>query len=199
MGRWGVNSNGDQDLVLDLSCRLSRAGAAPNNWHRTGALLHPGKPDKDLDEKAARKIHAYRELYRDHRRQLDFSSAIDSTTGRIYCELLRLLILHAHRETTRFFEILDDEHAQPHTSRFTYRRAAFFNTLKSKTGLMVARAAALRVNINTDGRPLPTKKRWRTSSKACAPHLLSTACAPSLSHPIDLVQGVALSRQGQTK
>ena len=24
-------------------------------------------------------------------------------------------------------------HAQPHTSRFTYRRSAFFNTLKSKT------------------------------------------------------------------
>ena len=28
--------------------------------------------------------------------------------------------------------------------------------------LMVARAAALRININTDGRPIPTKKRWRT-------------------------------------
>ena len=29
--------------------------------------------------------------------------------------------------------------------------------LKSKTGLMVARAAALRTNINIDGRPLPPK------------------------------------------
>ena len=98
-------------------------------------LLHPGNPDKDLEEKAARKIHAYRELYRDHRCQLDFLSAIDSTSGRIHCGLLRLLFLHAHRETTRFFEILDDEHAQPHTPRFTYRRAAFalfFNTLKGK-------------------------------------------------------------------
>ena len=36
---------------------------------------------------------------------------------------------------------------------------SFFNTLESKTGLMVARAAALRTNINIDGRPLPTKKR----------------------------------------
>ena len=43
----------------------ARAGAAPRNWHRPGALLHLGKPDKDLDEKAARKIHAYRELHRD--------------------------------------------------------------------------------------------------------------------------------------
>ena len=41
---------------------------------------------------------------------------------------------------TRFFEIWDDGHAQPNTLRFTYRRAAFFYTLKSKAGLMVARA-----------------------------------------------------------
>ena len=93
------------------------------------------------DEKAASKIAKYRELYRDHRRQLDFLPAIASTSGRIHSELLRLLFLHAHRETTRFFEIFDDGHAQPYTSRFIYRRAAFFNTLKSKTGLMVARAA----------------------------------------------------------
>ena len=59
------------------------------------------------------------------------------TGGFIHCELLRLLFLHAHRETTRFFEIFEDGHAQPHTPRFTYRRAAFFNALKSKTGLMV--------------------------------------------------------------
>ena len=57
----------------------------------------------------------------------------------------------------RFFEIMDDEHAQPHTSRFTYHRAAFFNTLESKTGLMEARAAALRVNINC---PSPLFMAW---------------------------------------
>ena len=112
--------------MLDLSFRHYRAGAAPRNWHRNGALLHPaaGNPDKDLDEKAARKIAKYRELYRDHRRQLDFLPAIASTSGRIHCELLRLLFLHAHRETTRFFDIFDDGHAQPHTSRFTSRLTA---------------------------------------------------------------------------
>ena len=169
--------------MLDLSFRHYRAGAAPKNWHRNGALLHPGNPDKDLDEKAARKIAKYGELYRGHRRQWDFLPAIASTSGRIHCEPLRLPFLHANRETTRFLEIMDDEHAQPHTSRFTNRRAAFSNTLKSKTGLMVARAAALRVNINIDGRPLRTKKRWRTSSKACTPHLLH-ACAPQFHLPV---------------
>ena len=76
------------------------------------------------------------------------------------------------------------EDAQPYTSRFTYRRAAFFNTLKSKTGLMVARAAALRTNINIDGRPLPTQKRRRTSSKHCAPHILH-ASAPHFHLPVN--------------
>ena len=52
----GDISNGAQDLVLDLSFRRYRAGAAPRNWQRNGELLHPGNPDKDLDEKAARKI-----------------------------------------------------------------------------------------------------------------------------------------------
>ena len=42
----------------------------------------PGNPDKDLDERAARKVAKYRELYRDHRRHLDFLPAIASTSGR---------------------------------------------------------------------------------------------------------------------
>ena len=74
-----------------------------------------------------------------------------------------IIIIHTH-----LCDFLD-ERAQPSTPRFQYRRAAFFNTLKSKTGLMVARAAALRTKINIDGRPL------------CS--------LPS--PPSDLVQGVA--------
>ena len=54
---------------------------------------------------------------------------------------------------------------------------------ENKTGLMVARAGALRININTDGRPLPIKKRWRTSSKLWAPHLVTCLLCPHLSPP----------------
>ena len=49
---------------------------------------------------------------------------------------------------------------------------------------MVARAAALRTNINIDGRPLPTQKRRRTSSKHCAPHVLH-ASAPHFHLPVN--------------
>ena len=56
----GYLGDGAQDLVLDFSMRHYRGGAAPRNWHRNGELLHPGRPDKDLDEKAASKIAKYR-------------------------------------------------------------------------------------------------------------------------------------------
>ena len=36
--------DGAQDLVLDLSMRHYRGGAAPRNWGRNGELLHPDNP-----------------------------------------------------------------------------------------------------------------------------------------------------------
>ena len=66
--------------------------------------------------------------------------------------------------------------------RSTVRRAAFVNALQSaqsKTGLITARAAALRININTDGPLTATRKRWRSSDKFCAPLLFPL---PFLSH-----------------
>ena len=59
-----------------------------------------------------------------------------------------------------------------------YRRAAFYNTLMSKTGLTVTRAAALRTNINIDGRPLPTKKRWGNFQQRLRPSSPSRLCPP---------------------
>ena len=58
-------------------------------------------------------------------------------------ELLHQLFLHAHRETTRSFEIFEDGHAQPHTPRFQYRRAA----LKIKTDCHIDSASATALPI----------------------------------------------------
>ena len=60
---------------------------------------------------------------RDNWRQIDCMPAIASTSARIHCELLRLLFLYEHRETTRYFEILD-ELVQTDAANFAYRRAA---------------------------------------------------------------------------
>ena len=85
----------------------------------------------------------------------------------------------AHRETTRFFEIFDDKHAQPHTSRFTYRRAAFFNTLKSK---MVSNAPDFTSILNVDGKIFSiTQFEWKTPGVAYLSELEQDATTGKLS------------------
>ena len=59
----------------------------------------------------------------------------------MHAELLRLLFLHAHRETEAYFHSLtgrDDGAAHPNHSEdfFTFEFATFFHALKSKTGLV---------------------------------------------------------------
>eukprot|EP00802_Teleaulax_amphioxeia_P035317 Tamp_43385.p1 GENE.Tamp_43385~~Tamp_43385.p1 ORF type:complete len:117 (-),score=5.69 Tamp_43385:36-386(-) len=67
--------------------------------------------------------------------------------------------------------------AQQHCDSFRYRRAAFYNGLKSKVGLSAAKAAALRINLNIDGcggvAPLSTRLRALPSS---SPPSSNTTC-----------------------
>ncbi len=67
---------------------------------------------------------------------------------------LRLLFLQAHRETDRFFAASGVQLAQTNPSgQFHFRRAAFASILKSRVGNILAKAAALRINLNLDGAP----------------------------------------------
>ena len=66
-------------------------------------------------------------------------------------EFLRLLCLQAHRETEAHFTA-DGMSSQTNNSEaLRFKRAAFYNGLKSKVGLAAAKAAALRVNLNDQG------------------------------------------------
>jgi hypothetical protein len=47
--------------------------------------------------------------------------------------------------------------------QFTFRRAAFLTQLQSKVGLALAKAAALRININVDGEPIASKSHTHPS------------------------------------
>jgi hypothetical protein len=53
--------------------------------------------------------------------------AVSATSGRLHCELVRILFLQAHRETDRFFAASGVEHAQHHQDQFRFRRAAFYS------------------------------------------------------------------------
>ena len=83
-----------------------------------------------------------------------FSPRSLSTSTRMHGEFLRLLFLQAHRETEAHFIAtnstgMSSQNINPEALRF--KRAAFYNGLKSKVGLAAAKAAALRVNLNDQG------------------------------------------------
>ena len=82
-------------------------------------------------------------------------TAIDSTSGRLHGEFVRLLFLQAHRETDRFFAASGVQSAQSTSGGFFhFRRAAFSSMIKSRVGSVLTKAAALRINLNLDGAPI---------------------------------------------
>ena len=78
-------------------------------------------------------------------------------------EFVRLLFLQPHRETDRFFAASEVQLAQTDRGQFHFRRAAFASQLKSRVGLALAKAAALRITLNLDGVPITSKSHTHPS------------------------------------
>ena len=156
---------GARNLVFDLRITHDRYGKSAQ-LHHNGQLTHPNDLDAPLRLAAKSKIDDYREQYANNQ-NISFLPAITSTSTRMHGEFLRLLFLQAHRETTAHFTALGMP-AQQHCDSFRYRRAAFYNGLKSKVGLAAAKAAALRVNLNINGCSIVAPPaRSSRSSRAC--------------------------------
>ena len=130
------------------------------------------------NQAAQRKVHKYRSAYANNH-TISFIPAITSTSTRMHGEFLRLIFLQAHRETEDYFRFTGVS-AQPNQDLFRYRRAAFYSGLKSKVGLIAAKTAALRVNMNTDGCLLASHVASRFPPTSHAPSLLIS----SLSHNV---------------
>ena len=52
--------------------------------------------------------------------------------------------------------------AQTNQDSFRYKRAAFYSWIQGKVSLIFVKAAALRININTDGSPVAMGPRYST-------------------------------------
>jgi hypothetical protein len=83
--------------------------------------------------------------------------------------------IQAHREPEAYFAFMGTP-AQPDQDQFCFRRAAFYSSLKSKIGLIAPKAAALRVNMNTDSCLIASHAASLQSRH------LASAHASSLSH-----------------
>ena len=115
---------------------------------------NPNDIDRSLNEADADKIRKYRADYNNNPPNvISFMPTITTTSGRLHSEFIRLLFLQSHRETDRFFTASGVQSAQSNlgSSYFHFRRAAFSSMLKSKCGLILVKAAALRINLHLDG------------------------------------------------
>ncbi len=126
-------------------------------------IRYPNNLDQSLNDAAADKIRKYRADYNNRPPStVSFMPSIPSTSGSLHSELVRLLFLQDHRETDRFFSTSGVQSAQS-TSVFHFRLAVFLQQLKSKVGLTLAKAAALRIVLNLDGVAIASKSHTHPS------------------------------------
>jgi hypothetical protein len=173
-----AHAAGPVPLVLDLRIVHERWGSS-SNPSLNGQLHYPTDLDRPLNEAAADKILQYRaDCNNRPSNAISFMPAVASTSGRLHCEFVRLLFLQAHRQTDSFFAASGVQLAQ--TNHFHYRRAAFSSQLKSKVGHILAKAAALRINLNIDA---PIASRSHTHPSHSLSSLLLTS-SQSLGVPV---------------
>ncbi len=114
-------------------------------------LSHPQDLDVPLSLTAQRKVNSYRQQDVDNQ-NISFLPAMMTTSSRMYCEFLRLLFLQAHRETTAHFIATRLPSQQNQLDNvFLFKCNAFYMGLKSKVGLVSAKASALQINLNIQG------------------------------------------------
>jgi hypothetical protein len=140
---------GSRSLVFDLSITHNRYGSS-SHVHQNGLLSHSQDLDAPLRLAAQRKINGYRQQYAGNQ-NISFLLAIVSTSTRMHGEFLRLLFLQAHRETEAHFTAAGMSSQRNQSDSFRFKRAAFYQSLKSKVGLAAANAAALKINLNVEG------------------------------------------------
>jgi hypothetical protein len=92
-----------------------------------GHLKYPNNLDQSLNDTSADKIRKYRSDYNNRPPSaVSFMPVIVSTLDRLHSEFVRILFLHPHRETDRFFAASGVQLAQTHPGgQFTFRRAVF--------------------------------------------------------------------------
>ena len=157
-----ANAAGPVPLVLDLRIAHDRFGSSSDPT-LNGRLHYPNDIDKSLNEAANDKIRKYRADYNNNPpNAVAFMPAIAGTTGRLHSEFIRLLFLQAHREN-RFFAASGVQSAQFDRGFFHFRRATYSAQLKSKCGNILAKAAALCINLNLDGTPITSTSHTHPS------------------------------------
>jgi hypothetical protein len=150
-------------LVLDLRIAHDRVGSSTDP-NLNGHLKYPNNFDQSLDDASDDKIRKYRADYNNKPPSVvSFMPVVPSTSVRLHSDFVRLLFLQAHRETDRFFAASGVLSAQSDRGLYHFRRAAVSTHVKSKVGLDLAKAAALRITLNLDWAPIISRTHTHPS------------------------------------
>jgi hypothetical protein len=186
-----ANETGPVPLVLDLRIAHDRVGSSTDPT-LNGHLKYPNNLHQSLNDAAAEKIRKYRADYNNRPSSaVSFMPAISSTSGRLHGEFVRHLFLQAHRETDRFFVASGVQPAQTQRGMFHFRRAAFAQHLRNRVDMALAKATALRINLNLDGAPIASKSHTHPShSQTCRLLTSSLSFGVPVPRPTQCVRGV---------
>jgi hypothetical protein len=167
-------------LVLDLRVTHDRVDSSDDPT-LNGHLRHPNNLDQSLDDTAAEKLRKYRTDYNfNPTRGVGFMSAIDSTSGRLHREFIRILFLQSHRETDHL-TVSGVMSARSDRGFFHYRHTVFSSMLKSRVGNILTKTVTLRINLNIDGSSIVSKSHTHPSHSQTS--RLLTSCL-SLGVPV---------------
>jgi hypothetical protein len=120
--------------------------------------------DRSLNEAVTDKIRKYCADYNNNPpTSISFMPDVGSNSGRLHSEFVRLLFLHVHRETDRFFAVSGVQLAQSNRDQSHYHRVTFSSILKSKCCSILAKAAGLRITLNMDGAPIVSQTHTHPS------------------------------------
>ena len=90
---------------MDLRIDHDRVGSIDDPT-LNGHLRYPNNLDRSRNETVTDKVRKYRTDYNNNPPNvISFMTDIDSTSGRLHNEFIKLLFLQVHRETDRFFFI----------------------------------------------------------------------------------------------
>jgi hypothetical protein len=122
-------------LILDFTMTHTRYDRS--HLHLHGQLTNTrrsdgaSEPDGVIKTVVRKKILHYRQLYVDRPDPIPFMSVAVDTSDRIYDDFLRLLFLHAHRETSALANDIPEE-----SGHFRFLHAACLANIKGSVGLI---------------------------------------------------------------
>ena len=183
-----------RSLVMDLTFQHERYGSSKKFPNGTLCVSNLKNRDRPIEQEARNKIRKHRNSYNLLSGDIGFLPLVASTSGRLNADFIRLVYLHATKETKAYLDAIDPVDAEDghgadaaggrRDREFLVQRSRFLAALKTRLGLILAKAVAMRVMINATGCPAPVSDRNRMKTHKNISQLIASAIDHNLPTPV---------------